>query len=125
MGLLLLSVGCGRFLTRSCKHRHFSLNPITKSILLNFQIIASLHVEPEAVSGTEVSGQSEGCISSDGPSAVDDLVDPSRRYTEIFCKAILANAEWLQKIFQQDFARMNRRHFFLTLHNGLTFPDLQ
>ncbi len=92
MGLLLLTAGRGCFLTRPRKHRHFSLNPIAKPIFLNFQIIASLHVEPEAVSGPEVPGQSQGCISGDGPIAVDDLVDPSRRYTEIFCKAVLADA---------------------------------
>jgi hypothetical protein len=34
-GLLLLSAGCGRLLTRPRKHRHFSLNPIAKPILLD------------------------------------------------------------------------------------------
>ena len=56
MGLLLLSAGCGRFLTRPRKHRHFSLNPIAQPILLYIQVVASLHVEPEAVSGSEVPG---------------------------------------------------------------------
>ena len=56
MGLLLLSAGCGRFLTRPRKHRHFSLNPIAQPILLYIQVVSSLHVEPEAVSGSEVPG---------------------------------------------------------------------
>lgn len=101
---------------RACEHRDFLFDPITEAILLNFQIKSRLQVQPEPVASPEVPRQSQGGIGRDGPSTVDDLVDASKRYAKVFREAVLADAQWLEKVFEQDFAWVNGRHFLLTLH---------
>ncbi len=111
--------------TRACEHRHFLFDAIAQAILLNFQIISRLHVQPDPIGSLEVPRQSQGGIGRDGPSAVDDLVDASRWHAKVFREAVLADAQWLNKVFEQDLAWVKRRQFLLTFPGDLTFPDRQ
>jgi len=51
----------------------------TKLILLNFQVVARLEVDPEALARPEVLREAERRVSGDPTLPVNDLIDPTRR----------------------------------------------
>ena len=73
-------------------HRHFPLQAIGRIILLDFQITASLEIEPEPLGQAKVPGQAQRRVRTDGPLALHDLVDAARGNADVLGKPILADA---------------------------------
>jgi len=53
----------------------FGVEPVAETVLLDFEVVACLEVDPEALREAEVTRQSEGGVAGNGAFAVDDLVD--------------------------------------------------
>src|SRR5687767_7164759 len=84
-----LLAGFGRF---SCVQRlHLLYKPVAEPVLLDFEVITDLEIEPESLGGPKVPSQSQAGICGDAAGAADDFVDPARRDTGVLGQAILAN----------------------------------
>jgi len=68
---------------------------VAEVILLDFGVKAGLEVEPEAVGGAEVAGQSECGVGRDPALAVDDLVGPARGHADRDGESVLADLQRL------------------------------
>ena len=82
-----------------------------EAIALDLEVVARLHIEPEPFGRAEVASQAEGGIRADGTGAVYDLVDATRGDADVLGQAVLREAERLEKVVREDFARMNRSKF--------------
>ena len=74
-------------------------------IARDLEIIARLKAEPKAVARPEVACQTKGRIRGDRPGAMDDLVDPARRHTDVLGEPVLRNAQRLEDVEGEDFSR--------------------
>jgi len=63
-----------------------------------------LKVEPGLRIGSEEARQPQRGIGSDGPLAVNNLIDAARRYADFKREPILAHAHRFEPFFQQNFA---------------------
>src|SRR5680860_873630 len=53
-------------------------NFVVEAVSLSVKVYWACRVEPEARRRSEMARESQGSVCSDGPLAVDDLVDPAR-----------------------------------------------
>ncbi len=86
---------------------YFPLNAGSRARLRGFEIVARLQTKPDARRCAKVARETQGSIGGDGALAAHDLADPHRRYADARRHAVLAEAERLHEIFQQDFAGVN------------------
>lgn len=77
-------------LTRADEDLFFQSFP--EAVLLHFQFVMGLQVEPEAFRGSEIARQPKTRVRGDRAFAVNNLVDTARRHTDILGQAILADA---------------------------------
>jgi len=62
---------------RIIERAHFLVQLGTESILLHFEVVVRLEIEPEPLRETEVTRESQGGIRCDRALAEDDRVDPA------------------------------------------------
>jgi len=94
---------------------NLSIEPIPEPILLHFKIVSNLEIQPKALAQTKKAGHAKGCISTDCPLAMDDLVDSPRWHSDVFRQPILAHSHRLEEFFKEDFARVYRRKLLFHL----------
>lgn len=80
-------------------------------VSLLLEIESSLEVEPEPLARPEVTGEPQCRIGAHRSLAVHDLVDAARRYRNVLREAVLRDAEWLEEVGVQHFARVDGRQF--------------
>jgi hypothetical protein len=78
----------------------------SEMIALHLEVVARLQIEPKPITRAKIPRQPQGTICADGPGAMHDLIDPSRRHTDIPSQSVLGQAQRLEKIRREDFARM-------------------
>jgi hypothetical protein len=78
-------------------------------VLLDFKVVLPLKAQPKPFGGGEIAREPEGRISCYNAVAMDNLIDAPGRHTNLFGQTVLADSQWLQKLFEQNFARMDRR----------------
>lgn len=79
-------------------------------ILLVFKVIAGLEIDPESLARAEVLGESQRGVRRDPSLAMDDLINPARRHSDLHCQAVLCHSKGDEKVLQKNFARMDGRH---------------
>lgn len=94
-------------------------------IARNLQVIILMHAEPEFGRSAEIARESERRLARDTASALYDLRDPVGRNMQLFGELVHAHAEWLEKFFQQNLARMNRRQLFGPAHRWILRKKLK
>jgi hypothetical protein len=80
-------------------------NPVT----LCLEVVADLKIEPEALAGAEVPGETKSRVGRDAALPQNDLVDASGGHVNIPREAVLRETERLKKLGLQDLAGMNGR----------------
>ncbi len=105
-------------LSRAIENADLFREARAKMIPLNLKVIARLEVQPKAIASAEVACEPKGRIRGDGARPVDDLVDATGRDADIVGHTVLRDAERLEEIGGEDFARMNRGQF--TSCHGIT-----
>jgi len=75
-------------------------------------VAARLQVDPKLGRRSEVLGQAQGDVRSDGPPATDNVVDPRHRPGEFGCQPIGGQSQRFQKVLPQRFAGVDGRHYF-------------
>ena len=83
----------------------------TQSVALDFEIKAGLKVEPESLGGPEIPSQAECGVSCHPPSSMNDLVDSSRRNTDVSSQSVLRDPQGFEEFCREDLARMDRCKF--------------
>jgi hypothetical protein len=86
------------------QHPHLFSKTGAKAILLRFQIVTSLEIQPEAFGRAEVPGQSQGRVGRHGALAEHDLVDAPWWDADILGELILAYLERLQETISTSWA---------------------
>ena len=74
------------------------------------QVVVGLKVEPELRGGAKGARQAQSGIGGDAALALDDGVDAIRRDAQGARQGILADAQRLEELFQQDLAGVNGRN---------------
>lgn len=82
--------------------RMYLIKDRPKPVLLDLQVIASLQVHPESLRGPEVPGQTQPCVGADAALTVHDLVDPPGRDADLLRQLVLAHAEGIAELLEQD-----------------------
>lgn len=90
-----------------------------EAVAFDFDVVAVLEVQPEALAGSEVPGEPQCGIGADAPLAVDDLVDSSRRYADGNRQAMLGDLKWLQILEHQHLAGVDGGHDRVVAHDGV------
>ena len=93
--LLGAFVGCNGGLASMREDAHFFRQAISEMISLPLEVVAGLQIQPEPVTRAEIPREPQGAIRADGPGAMHDLVDPSRRHTDIPGQPVLRQAQRL------------------------------
>jgi hypothetical protein len=63
-----------------------------ESVARDFEVVASLEVEPESFGGPEAPSEPQRGVGADAPLAVNDLVDPSRRNSDRHRQRLMGTA---------------------------------
>jgi hypothetical protein len=88
------------------KNSHLFRQSGSKMVPLHLEVEAGLQIQPEPITRAEIPREPQSTIRADGSSAMHDLIDPSRRHTDIPGQPVLGQAQRLEKIRREDFARM-------------------
>jgi len=99
-------VGCNGVLASMRENSHLFRQSGSEMIALHLKVVARLQIEPKPITRAKIPRQPQGTICADGPGAMHDLVDSSRRHTDIPGQPVLGQAERLEKIRREDFAGM-------------------
>ena len=99
-------VGCNGVLASMRENSHLFRQSGSEMIALHLKVVARLQIEPKPITRAKIPRQPQGTICADGPGAMHDLVDSSRRHTDIPGQPVLGQAERLEKIGREDFAGM-------------------
>src|SRR5579872_4215647 len=99
------------FANSTGEHRDFAVEAVAQAVLLEFQVITRLQIQPEAFRRSKKASQAEGCIGSNSALAPNDFIDPPRRNAYVLGKPVLADSQRSQKLFEQHLAGRNRRYF--------------
>ena len=83
-------------------------------VLSYIKIVIHLQSQPELRRHLKIPCQSQCCVSGNGTFSMDNLVDTTRRNMDIFGQPVLADFFRLQKLFHEDFSRVEREHFLFT-----------
>src|SRR3954469_12311036 len=91
-------------------------------VLLNLQIVMRLQVQPELRRHLKIPAETQRSVRSDSSLAFDDLVDPTRRNSDVFGKTILRDAHRFEKFLFQNLTRRDVRqrfalHILMIIHN--------
>ena len=100
-----------RVLADCAKDHHFLFQAATQNVPLLLQVKPRLKIEPKSLGRSKITGQAQGSVSCDTPGTMNDLIDPSRRNTDVLSYPILRNRHRLEKIMEQNFAWVNRSKF--------------
>jgi hypothetical protein len=106
------------------QNSNFLCESCAEMIAFDLEIIACLKVEPETIAGPEVAGESQCGVRTDGPRAMDYLIDAPGWYADILGQAILRHAQGLEEIGGEDLARMNWCDFALCHAASVIVDDL-
>ncbi len=71
---------------------------------LHVEVVARLKVHPESIGGAEGSCQSKRGVRADAPFAVNNFVDPPWGHRNCLSKAVLADAQRVEELFEQHFS---------------------
>src|SRR6185295_11780223 len=88
-----------------------SVQPVPETVLLDFQVVANLEIQPEAFAHAKETRQAERRVRNDRPLTVNDFVDTTRRYADILGEPILAQTQRSQKLLEKDLSRVYRWNF--------------
>jgi hypothetical protein len=88
------------------ENSHFFRQSSSEMISLHLEVVAGLQIQPKPITRAKIPRQPQGTICADGPGAMHDLVDPSRRHTDIPGQPVLGQAQRLEKIRREHFAGM-------------------
>jgi hypothetical protein len=110
MTILGAFVSCNGGLAGMREDSHFFRQSGSEMIPLHLEVVAGLQIQPEPITRAEIPREPQGAIRADGSRAMHDLVDPSRRHTDIPGQPVLGQAQRLEKIRREDFARMYGTH---------------
>ena len=99
-------VCCNGVLASMRENSHLFRQSGSEMIALPLQVVACLQIQPEPITRAEIPREPQGAIRADGPGAMHDLVDPSRRHTDIPGQSVLGQTQRLEKIRREDFTRM-------------------
>jgi hypothetical protein len=77
----------------------FWVEIFSKSLVLPFEIVSSLEIQPEASGQAEIVREAERDVGADGARPLDDFVDPPHRNTDVFRQVPNADASGREKIF--------------------------
>jgi hypothetical protein len=99
-------VGCNGVLASMRENSHLFRQSGSEMIALHLQVVAGLQIEPKSITGAKIPREPQGTICANGPGTMHDLIDPSRRHTDIPGQSVLGQAQRLEKIRREDFARM-------------------
>jgi hypothetical protein len=69
--------------------------------------VCALQVQPKLFRGPEEAREADGCISADSAALEHDIVDSRHGNAKPLRQFVGGHAQWLQKLFPQNFARMN------------------
>ena len=90
-----------------------------EAVACDFDVVAVLEVQPEALAGSEVPGEPQCGVGADAPLAVDDLVDSSGWNPDRHRQAMLGDLEWLQILEHQHLAGVDGGHDRIVAHDGV------
>ncbi len=90
---------------------HLALDLVFQVILRDFQIIPGLQVEPELGGGAESTRQAQGGIGCDTAPALNDGIDAVWGNPQGTRQGVLADAQRLEELFQQNLTGMDGRNF--------------
>ncbi len=76
-------VCCNGGLASMRENSHFFCQSCSEMISLHLEVVAGLQIQPEPSTRAEIPRKTQSSIRADCPSAMHDLVDPSRRHTDI------------------------------------------
>jgi hypothetical protein len=82
-------VSCNCVLAGMRENSHLFRQPGSEMIALHLEVEAGLEIQPESITRAEIPREPQGAIRADGPGAMHDLVDPSRRHTDIPGQSVL------------------------------------
>jgi hypothetical protein len=85
----------------------FLLEAISKAILLDFEVVVSLEVDPEPLGSAEIPRQAESGVSGHRPSTMNDFVDAPWRDTDVLSQAVLGDAHRLKEFLKEDLSWMD------------------
>ncbi len=91
------------------KGLYFFFKPVFQRFERHFHIIVRLKVQPELRLHVEIPPESQRGVGGDSPAAMNGFVDATGRYSDVFCKPVLADAQWLQKFCEKNSTGMNGR----------------
>lgn len=104
------------------------LENIAEGLLPDFKVVADLEIEPEPLGRREVARQPQGGIGGDRSKAANDFVDSPKRDPDVLGKAVLRDSVLLQKLLEQEFARVDRQlllhHWALLIVNEFDFVSV-
>jgi len=78
-----------------------------ESVALDFEVVASLEVQPKSLGGPEVPREAQRRVGADPTLAVDDLVDPTRWDSDRDGQLVLGDPERLQVLLDEYLARVD------------------
>src|SRR6266542_3983575 len=76
--------------------------------LVHVEVVLGLKVQPEPLRGPKVPGQPKRGVRRNCPRAVDDLVDPTRRNSDVLGQPVLTDPHGLEELLSQYLAWMDR-----------------
>src|SRR5664280_70520 len=111
----LVGYGCARLrafgdaeLTGLGQDDDFLGETVAEAILLDFEVVARLEVQPEPLRRPEVARETQGGVGRDRALPVHYLVDPSRWDAGVLGDTVLRDLERFDELLEQDLARMHR-----------------
>jgi hypothetical protein len=110
---------CNGGLASMRENSHLFRQSGSEMIPLHLEVVAGLQIQPEPITRAEIPREPQRAIRADGPGAMHDLIDPSRRHTDIPGQPVLRQAQRLEKIRREDFARM----YGIQLSSGHATPS--
>lgn len=102
------------------------VEPTGEVFLRHLHVVVRLQVEPELRLHVEETAEAQGGVRSDGAAAMDDLVDPPWRNADVLGQPVLADAQRLQELRQQNLAGMDGGEVtfcFLIFQDLTPFPS--
>ena len=78
----------------------------TEFVPLDLDVVTGLQVHPECLGGSEGAGEAQDRARGDAALAVDNLVDPARRNTDVLRQAVLRELERHQRKVVADEAAL-------------------
>jgi hypothetical protein len=91
------------------ENEDLAIEAITEAILLQFQVVMGLQIQPEPIGRLKVPRQSQRRVGGNRALPTDDFVDPPRRDADVLGQTILADAKRAEKLLKKYLAGMDWR----------------